>query len=72
MRLQQLPTSSRPQKVSIHAPTRDATERMLEHGVHVPVSIHAPTRDATNCEAEARELVKVSIYAPTRDATSGH
>ncbi len=36
-------------RVSIHAPTRDATCRLATEKQHLFVSIHAPTRDATQC-----------------------
>ena len=56
--------------VSIHAPARGATRRLLSHG-HVPkgVSIHAPARGATNNDDGVIGQVAVSIHAPARGAT---
>ena len=55
--------------VSIHAPTRGATDinKMLER--YVGVSIHAPTRGATSRNNIPRLKFEVSIHAPTRGAT---
>nr|DAI02675.1 MAG TPA: hypothetical protein [Caudoviricetes sp.] len=39
--------------VSIHAPARGATERVVERGVVVAVSIHAPARGATPAPSRA-------------------
>ena len=56
--------------VSIHAPTRGATQTwpQAQHG-HL-VSIHAPTRGATRYGSCPRARGLVSIHAPTRGATS--
>ena len=56
-------------KVSIHAPTRGATQ--FSHLSCLPheVSIHAPTRGATYLLAVLRHRKQVSIHAPTRGAT---
>ena len=55
--------------VSIHAPTRGATERFSEVDQSFTVSIHAPTRGATTAAREAVLSRVVSIHAPTRGAT---
>ena len=56
--------------VSIHAPTRGATDAG-EHGRAVlSVSIHAPTRGATKFLFNDISHRYVSIHAPTRGATS--
>ena len=39
-------------RISIHAPTRGATERMLLMSVILSISIHAPTRGATFLPSE--------------------
>ena len=58
--------------VSIHAPTRGATEKRLFAKTNRSVSIHAPTRGATKMKdlfnSEQLEAL-VSIHAPTRGAT---
>ena len=56
--------------VSIHAPTRGATEGHLRKNVASNVSIHAPTRGATSLSALWAFAAFVSIHAPTRGATS--
>ena len=56
--------------VSIHAPTKGATQRQ---NVGIPdrwVSIHAPTKGATKMAAPDHDLLFVSIHAPTKGATS--
>ena len=57
--------------VSIHAPTRGATEAVYENAFDDKVSIHAPTRGATdsNCNFSIFSFM-VSIHAPTRRATA--
>ena len=57
--------------VSIHAPTRGATNT-FQSRVHIcVVSIHAPTRGATTQkDVDCRLIHVVSIHAPTRGATS--
>ncbi len=57
--------------VSIHAPTRGATQVSGIPNTYRKVSIHAPTRGATTFVACARECAHVSIHAPTRGATIG-
>ncbi len=55
--------------VSIHAPTRGATNSAVPKATLMYVSIHAPTRGATSTEITFRALSRVSIHAPTRGAT---
>ena len=55
--------------VSIHAPTRGATNWVLWLMVHWFVSIHAPTRGATKMVRAPGPWRPVSIHAPTRGAT---
>ena len=62
-------TDKRVSKVSIHAPTRDATNGKVYANFVVDVSIHAPTRDATPTFVGLKAKGYVSIHAPTRDAT---
>ena len=56
--------------VSIHAPTRGATQGESLADAVVLVSIHAPTRGATKRILELIGIGRVSIHAPTRGATS--
>ena len=55
--------------ISIHAPTRGATE-MFDYlcQFHL-ISIHAPTRGATKMNYIICVKVRISIHAPTRGAT---
>ena len=55
--------------VSIHAPTRGATQRVRQIATRHVVSIHAPTRGATCRRAISLYMCRVSIHAPTRGAT---
>ena len=55
--------------VSIHAPTRGATDVYANFADYYRVSIHAPTRGATKVSATTLLLDLVSIHAPTRGAT---
>ena len=55
--------------VSIHAPTRGATDLQRGDAAAAGVSIHAPTRGATIPPKELQKLKTVSIHAPTRGAT---
>ena len=56
--------------VSIHAPTRGATNSNRNRSPGLEVSIHAPTRGATKAIANGEKTIKVSIHAPTRGATN--
>ena len=56
--------------VSIHAPTRGATQGCKREPIGTSVSIHAPTRGATPIIKQERMVPLVSIHAPTRGATS--
>ena len=56
-------------KVSIHAPTWDATKRLCITKKSFKVSIHAPTWDATIKRPRPPSRAPVSIHAPTWDAT---
>ena len=59
-------------RISIHAPTRGATDG-AEIDLRKPViSIHAPTRGATKWEDICRDCGYISIHAPTRGATHCH
>ena len=55
--------------ISIHAPTRGATETQLNQVKRLTISIHAPTRGATNPLAGYQSMEYISIHAPTRGAT---
>ena len=55
--------------VSIHAPTRSATDYIIGDVYLNSVSIHAPTRSATVEFPNLFATYEVSIHAPTRSAT---
>ena len=55
--------------ISIHAPTRGATEWLGEQFISDAISIHAPTRGATSFGFCTRPIHPISIHAPTRGAT---
>ena len=57
-------------KISIHAPTRGATDPTTQAVNASGISIHAPTRGATHVTDKITELYDISIHAPTRGATS--
>ncbi len=56
--------------VSIHAPTRGATQHSRGFRQACHVSIHAPTRGATRVRLFRSVIIDVSIHAPTRGATN--
>ena len=56
-------------KVSIHAPVKDATVGLAGGGVFPDVSIHAPVKDATKVFLSLLQSPWVSIHAPVKDAT---
>ena len=62
---------SQPQRlmISIHAPTRGATQQRYVKNRHSNISIHAPTRGATQDLGEIILRDAISIHAPTRGAT---
>ena len=55
--------------ISIHAPTRGATNARYALCVKYGISIHAPTRGATVALNKSMLLEAISIHAPTRGAT---
>ena len=61
--------SSAPSGISIHAPTRGATDEEAEGDAEEAISIHAPTRGATFCLLIVIPVSAISIHAPTRGAT---
>ena len=62
-------TGCLPMPVSIRAPARGATGRVLKWVVREAVSIRAPARGATNSLAQLGQGSAVSIRAPARGAT---
>ena len=56
--------------ISIHAPTRGATQVPPEVKTAITISIHAPTRGATEYDDAKAKKILISIHAPTRGATS--
>ena len=57
-------------KISIHAPTRGATQTIISLTACGTISIHAPTRGATSKGRWVNETHTISIHAPTRGATA--
>ena len=55
--------------ISIHAPTRGATDSVECMALIIAISIHAPTRGATAIDFTMSRVKKISIHAPTRGAT---
>ena len=55
--------------ISIHAPTRGATETTENKTDSETISIHAPTRGATPFYLPLFLNMTISIHAPTRGAT---
>ena len=58
------------QRVSIHAPTGGATDKVERSRKRSRVSIHAPTGGATHGHDHPRLAFGVSIHAPTGGATA--
>ena len=56
--------------ISIHAPTRGATEKFILMRRTQDISIHAPTRGATSRRSSTTYELGISIHAPTRGATA--
>ena len=55
--------------LSIHAPTRGATDDTISIQECIKLSIHAPTRGATFKSTNRYDNQNLSIHAPTRGAT---
>ena len=55
--------------ISIHAPTRGATDGSFSDAYPTLISIHAPTRGATIGSEPGFPNLLISIHAPTRGAT---
>ena len=55
--------------ISIHAPTRGATNEKIKKWQSEIISIHAPTRGATAQNVDQTKIRTISIHAPTRGAT---
>ena len=58
------------ENISIHAPTRGATLKIVQRAIRICFSIHAPTRGATRLMNPEPLRTLISIHAPTRGATS--
>ena len=56
-------------RISIHAPTRGATQIIVIRCHVIVISIHAPTRGATVIRCVQLCYIHISIHAPTRGAT---
>ena len=59
-----------PKRLSIHAPTRGATNTPKTSSDVLDLSIHAPTRGATRIKYLFVDNKMLSIHAPTRGATA--
>ena len=57
--------------ISIHAPTKGATNCFAFSSCILPISIHAPTKGATINPQLLLFLLRISIHAPTKGATDG-
>ena len=55
--------------ISIHAPARGATEKMVMRFILSKISIHAPARGATGLDSLNLKGPYISIHAPARGAT---
>ena len=55
--------------ISIHAPTKGATQTPVTRSCIERISIHAPTKGATNIDAIRDAISAISIHAPTKGAT---
>ena len=58
-----------PAKISIHTPTKGATDNGYNYGKKTIISIHTPTKGATFLEAPACANWYISIHTPTKGAT---
>ena len=58
--------------ISIHAPTKGATENQITICVVYVISIHAPTKGATDLVIDNLSGWLISIHAPTKGATPLH
>ena len=56
--------------ISIHAPARGATQKVLSHYKSPRISIHAPARGATHRRGGQGVCRQISIHAPARGATN--
>ena len=67
---QQIQNYGKVEIISIHAPTRGATDDTASVLLDISISIHAPTRGATDKGIAKYKATLISIHAPTRGATS--
>ena len=66
---QQIQNYGKVEIISIHAPTRGATDDTASVLLDISISIHAPTRGATLKDKNGPVYLDISIHAPTRGAT---
>ena len=60
-------------KISIHAPAKGATERMIESEIENDISIHAPAKGATFGEvSKPHRLNRFQSTLPRRERRSAH
>ena len=55
------------QLISIHAPTRGATSKIIDLSKIIDISIHAPTRGATESIPIAKELAEFQSTLPREE-----
>ena len=55
--------------ISIHAPTKGATNVLSCFFFSIFISIHAPTKGATKIDDKLQSAIDISIHAPTKGAT---
>ncbi len=55
--------------ISIHAPTKGATDSYNGDYYYQSISIHAPTKGATRRPGQTARINNISIHAPTKGAT---
>ena len=73
MRLSLSKHQSAPERISIHAPARGATQALQLLSEYHQISIHAPARGATTLKTATIVHAKlISIHAPARGATLEH
>ena len=55
--------------ISIHTPTKGATEQAAALKNYFGISIHTPTKGATIIENDVEAAIEISIHTPTKGAT---
>ena len=55
--------------ISIHTPTKGATQALTDFVINYKISIHTPTKGATGHIDPASQIDWISIHTPTKGAT---